>query len=428
MPRSRVSPSTDTRAAIATGSRRTSPRPTRLGGRGRLLSLGDQGLSSASNVLVVLVIARVYPAADFGRFAIAYSVLVLALALSRAYLGTRLSMTKTAQECRELCRTFAGAMLLLAVPLAGVVYLASTILSGGTSGLVWAVTCAAPLVCVQDLVRFGAIAADRPLAAFISDLVWFLLMAVVFVVPLQPGPLILMLWVGAIAAALCTGLLVAGMRPVFRGSLKRTLAWDPVAASIAWGALMAHGSLLAITSLTAFLLGPPAAAALRGASTLIGPINVLFGYINLALTPALLRRPRTADIPLAMRVAATMVVVACGWGIALVLLPDAWGHAALGETWTVTRHIMLITVVEYVGLSLASGSTLALKVRRKARVLVWQKAWTAVLSVGLAVVGILVFDDVAGAAAGLAVAGFAGAAIGWSGLLRTREGARATAR
>jgi O-antigen/teichoic acid export membrane protein len=389
--------------------------------------LFDQGLSSASSILVVLVIARVYPTAGFGRFAIAYSVLVLALALSRAYLGTRLSMTDTVEQCRELTRTFVGALLILALPVAGVVYLLSLAFAGASSGLIWAVTCATPLVLVQDLVRFGAIASNSPRAALVSDLVWFSLMAVVFLLPLGPGPLVLVLWVGAIAASLATGLVAARLKPLFRGSVQRALEWDAVAASMAWGALMAHGGQLAVTSIAALTLGPQAAAALRGASTLIGPLIVLFGYIDVALTPALLRRSRSGDIAYGTRIAVSMAVLAAGWGVALLLLPEDWGRAALGDSWTITSHIMLITIAEYIALSLASGSALALKVRRKARLLAWQKFWMAALSVGCAVVGIALFHDVAGIAAGLAVAGFAGAAIGWSGLLRDRGGPHALA-
>ena len=369
----------------------------------------------------MLVIARTYPTADFGHFAIAYSILVLILGLSRSYLGTQVSMSPDSNDCRELATRLLGGIMLLALPSAALVFGLATLITGGPAELLWVVAFAAPLVCAQDLVRFCSIAMGKPGSAFLSDLVWLALMALVFFLPLQPGLGILMSWLGAIAVSLGVGLVVSGLRPRFRGSLKKIFHWEPVAASMAWGSLMAQGSQLVITSVAATVVGPQAAAALRGASTLVGPVNVIFAYVNVAITPALMRRSRNADIRFARILTFAVATIASVWGLALLLLPDAWGTAALGASWPVTKSIIWVTAIQYVGLSLASGSTLALKVRRKAKILAWQKFIVAVLAIVLAIGGTLMLDDVIGAAAGLAVAGFVGAILGWSALLHAHR-------
>lgn len=402
--------------AVSTAEMLPARRVFRLG---RVIALGDQGLSSASSILVVLVIARVYPTADFGHFAIAYSVLVMSLALSRSYLGTQISMTTSAEEARTLGASFMGAMLLLGLPLAGGVFLVSVVLTGGGAGILVTVALAAPMTCLQDLVRFVSIASNRPIAALVSDLAWFAMMTMVFFLPLGPGALLLILWLGTVVFSFAVGLAVARLKPIFKGSLRRITQWDPISASMAWGAVLAHGAQVIITTAAAFIVGPQAAAALRGASTLIGPLSVIFAYVNLALTPAVLRRPRSTDLGSARRVTLAISSTAVCWGLLLAVLPDTLGTAALGDSWPITKSIVLLTATQYVFLAVASGSTLILKVRRKAKTLAWQKLVVALVSITLSILGCVLLDSVAGAALGLAISGVVSVVLSWTALFRT---------
>lgn len=384
----------------------------------RMIALGDQGLSSASSILVVLVIARVYPTADFGHFAIAYSVLVMSLALSRSYLGTQISMTTSTGEARRLGSGFMGALLILSLPLAGGVFMASFVLTGGGVGLLATVALAAPITCLQDLVRFVSIASNQPVAALLSDFVWFAMMTMVFFLPLHPGPILLILWFGTVVLSFAVGLAVARLKPIFKGSLRRIARWDPISASMAWGAVLAHGSQLIVTAAAAFIVGPQAAAALRGASTLIGPLNVIFAYVNLALTPTVLRRARSTDFASARRVTLAISLTAICWGVVLFALPDALGEAALGDSWAITKSIILLTASQYVFLAVASGSTLILKVRRRAKTLAWQKLVVALVGITLSIVGCALLNNVAGAAMGLAISGIVSGVLSWTALFR----------
>lgn len=406
---------TQTRGAVGTDDVPKVRAPFRLS---KFMRLGDQGLSSASSILVVLVIARVYPAADFGHFAIAYSVLAMSLALCRAYLGTQISMTVSAGDARALGANFMGAMLILGLPLAGSVFLASLVLTGGGTGILVTVSLAAPMTCLQDLVRFVSIASNQPVAALVSDFTWFTMMTVVFFLPLQPGPTLLILWIGTVILSFTVGLAVARLRPVFKGSLRRLMRWDSISASMAWGAGLAQGSQVIVTTAAAVIVGPQAAAALRGASTLIGPLNVIFAYVNIAVTPVVLRRPRNSHFSSARRVTVTITLTALGWGLVLAFLPNGLGEAALGASWSITKSIILLTASQYVFLAIASGPTLILKIRRKAKILAWQKLIVAAAGVTLSILGCVLLESVAGAALGLAISGFVSAVLSWSSLLR----------
>ena len=80
-----------TPAGDATTSTTTTP-GRRSAWRGRSLALVDQGFSSLSNVLAVFLVAQALGKDDFGRFSLAYAILVAVLGVSRSWFGTRLSL------------------------------------------------------------------------------------------------------------------------------------------------------------------------------------------------------------------------------------------------------------------------------------------------------------------------------------------------
>ncbi len=96
----------------------------------RAVSLGDQVLSSVSNVLAVILVARAVSAEDFGTFALGYSVMTLVLALTRSYFGTRVSLATDRVRARSHTRDLAGALVIIAVPMALVVFVVSRIAAG----------------------------------------------------------------------------------------------------------------------------------------------------------------------------------------------------------------------------------------------------------------------------------------------------------
>jgi hypothetical protein len=181
----------------------------------RTVTLLDQVLSSVSNVLAVLLVARALHPADFGRFALGYAVLTLALTLSRAYFGTRVSLAPDRATARRLTAAIAAGLLMLSPVLVLVVLGLSVLTAGNQSmGLFLIIAFASPVVLVQDIVRAGSAASGEPGAALLSDGVWVAVMAAPFALRLHLGPTAaLALWGLAALAALVVALGTYRLRP-----------------------------------------------------------------------------------------------------------------------------------------------------------------------------------------------------------------------
>src|SRR5512132_4343544 len=116
------------------------------------VGLVDQGMSSLSNVLAVIMVAQSLSASAFGAFSVAYAVLIFLLTLSRSYFGTLLTLTDTRAAARDRAGAPLGALLVLAPVLTLATGGIGLLLSNKSDfSIVIVVALAAPLVCLQDL-------------------------------------------------------------------------------------------------------------------------------------------------------------------------------------------------------------------------------------------------------------------------------------
>ena len=137
------------------------------------IGLVDQGMSSLSNVLAVIMVAQSLSAPAFGSFSVTYAVLIFLLTLSRSYFGTQLTLTDSHAAAWERASSALGAVLLLAPVLVVATGGIGLLLSNQTDfAIAIAVAVAAPLVCLQDLLRYVAVAVGSPHVALASDTVW----------------------------------------------------------------------------------------------------------------------------------------------------------------------------------------------------------------------------------------------------------------
>jgi O-antigen/teichoic acid export membrane protein len=202
-----------------------------------LNALLDQAASSASNVLALVLLARALDADTFGRFSLGYAVLVLVLSLTRAALGTRITLTPDHDHAHRVTAGVLGALTLLAVPTAAVVTGAGLLLtSGHDPALQLLVGLATPVVCAQDVLRFGAVAAGRPGVALVSDLSWLALVGVALLLRTDSRTTLLV-WAGGAALALVVALVGLRTRPDTRAGrdllVRLARREDPLAASLA---------------------------------------------------------------------------------------------------------------------------------------------------------------------------------------------------
>ncbi len=391
--------------------------------RPRLIGLADQVLSSVGNVLAVVLIARSVSADEFGRFSLMYTVLILVLAVSRSFFGVRISLAQSADEARTVTSRLTGSLVLLALPLALIVALTGLFLvPGGDPALLAVMAVATPVVCIQDALRFGAVASGRPSAAFLSDLVWVAIIGAAFLYSGDMTPsLVISIWLGAATVALATASLAMWIGPDIRGGLGDLRTRFLVGESRAFGAAVTFGSNLVVVTAAAYLVAEAAAGSLRGASTLMGPVNVLLAYLHLVVTPVVARMSRRDIVRACALLATGMTVIVGMWGAVLLLVPTAWGEIALGATWRGTRAVLPYTVVEYLLIGLTTPAVIGLTVRGEARRLFQQKLVMSVVTVLAGIVVLLLWRTAEAAAAAFAFAALLSAVIAWQAL-RDPEG------
>lgn len=383
--------------------------------------LVDQALSSVSNLLAVVLVARVLSPAEFGYFALAYAILTLTLGLSRAYFGSRISLAPNAQEARRVTTALVAGMLVLS-PLVVLVVLAvaSAATSGQAALTVLIVALATPVVCIQDALRFGAVAGGRPSVALVSDAVWIVAMLLPFLLSSDlTAPAALTLWAGAAFAALLVALVGFGERPRLRAGLAELRRREAVASALTLGAVATTAATLLVLLVVTRVLGPASTGSLRGASTAMGPVNVLFAFTAVGLTPVLVRRARGGDRRFCALVGATTVALVLLWGLVLLLLPSSLGAAAFGESWPGIRSVLAWTVGEYVWIAVGAAAVLGLKVRQRARGLIATRAGTAALTVLAGSTAAMALGQVQAVAAAFALSAAAGAVTAWWMLLRS---------
>ena len=138
-------------------------------------ALADQVLSSATNFLLGLIVARTVGPRDLGGFSLAYATFTFSLGAVRAIAGELLVVRHTAVpagEWRDGVKRAAGTALMAGI-LVGIGCVIAGVAVGELSRtLLCIVGICLPFLLVQDVWRFAFFAQGRGRAAFLNDLVW----------------------------------------------------------------------------------------------------------------------------------------------------------------------------------------------------------------------------------------------------------------
>jgi O-antigen/teichoic acid export membrane protein len=350
----------------------------------------DQVLSSVSNAVVVFAVARAGRAAEFGHAALMFSIVAAAIGIARGAIGTPLLLSggQDPARIRRESRSAAAAAMTFGGAVAVVTVGASIAVHAPGLGLAFAVS--APLVLAQDALRFVGITLGEPQIALASDAVWTLgALALLGLTWLEPGRITAaaLVWgwgAGALAALL---LLCVALRltPAWLGLIRWWRPGGRMRVRFALDSGLEQTTVIAVISISTIAAGPVAAAALRGAATLLGPFAILLSAFTLvaipeasrahATAPALWRRLRALTLPAS--VAALIIGIGCGF------VPDRWGVLALGETWSHSAAVLPWLGVEYAALCWAGAAYNIFRYRRQTRGLVVGRAAQAVLTIVL---------------------------------------------
>ncbi|MER5414206.1 hypothetical protein [Streptomyces virginiae] len=383
-------------------------------GLAAVASVLDQAASSATNILVLVLAARLSSASGFADFSMVYVTFSVLLGLNMAYVGQSLVLEKGERlgaECRSAVGFTAAGSAAVGVLLAAV----GLALPGATGTAFLALGLVLPLVLLQDGLRYCFSALRAPERALAADALR--LVCVVAALALQPegasaGRLVLA-WGLSALPALALGLwllrpYVRGARADLRPYLRRGHLGQRFVVEFAVGN---GSSQLAVLGLGVFAT-PLAVGALRGATTLFGPLNVLFNSAN-AFGPPVLGRlgGKRATVRATAALGLVLAAVGAGWATALYLLPDRLGRELLGDTWAGASALLPATGAQYAVMGLGTCALLTLRVLAPKATLSLQVVFS-LLSVGLLLGGYAVWG-VAGAAWGLAAGSALKALAAW---------------
>ncbi|MFD4932936.1 hypothetical protein [Streptomyces virginiae] len=383
-------------------------------GLAAVASVLDQAASSATNILVLVLAARLSSASGFADFSMVYVTFSVLLGLNMAYVGQSLVLEKGERlgaECRSAVGFTAAGSAAVGVLLAAV----GLALPGATGTAFLALGLVLPLVLLQDGLRYCFSALRAPERALAADALR--LVCVVAALALQPegasaGRLVLA-WGLSALPALALGLwllrpYVRGARADLRPYLRRGHLGQRFVVEFAVGN---GSSQLAVLGLGVFAT-PLAVGALRGATTLFGPLNVLFNSAN-AFGPPVLGRlgGKRATVRATAALGLVLAAVGAGWATALYLLPDRLGRELLGDTWAGASALLPATGAQYAVMGLGTCALLTLRMLAPKATLSLQVVFS-LLSVGLLLGGYAVWG-VAGAAWGLAAGSALKALAAW---------------
>jgi hypothetical protein len=315
----------------------------------------DQVLSSASNALMVFVLAQVSSAGQFGIIGLLISVLAFCITLDRGALGTPLLLTSNLtnrQIVAESDYALTGSLYTGAV--GGFLILTlGAVCHHPWIGLAFAV--ALPVVLAQDVLRLSAIALSRPGLAVVADALWAAPILGIFVANLfgvrESAEFSLYLW--AFSGLVSAGILAFQLRITPHHA--RILDWWRTD----WPARLRFGSVYALGQIGAVFVtlsavttaGSVAAAGIRGAATLFGPIATLLSALPTVFVPHAVRTGNTVGdqwrlVSRTSVATSALTVVATG---CLIAVPTRVGAAILGASWPET-----LSVLPYIGVSAAA--------------------------------------------------------------------------
>lgn len=370
----------------------------------------DQIFSSASNGLILLALAVVSDAAEFGQLSVVFTVFAAGVGLLRGALGTPLLLV--ADRGLEYVRT-QGRHAVAAALLAGLVVGAAIVAYGlaDRDSALWVVGLGVPLLMVQDVIRYVAIAAGQAVKAVIWDGLWFLGSAAALLAtwssPDSITPLILVAgWVG-LGGLACFGAGVAmRVTPRFRG----VTGWlrEDGRHRLLFGidAGLEQVGVLLVLLITAAIIDDAGAGALRGSAAMLAPFAILTAAIPLVVIPESKRQGREGHQTWAVLLKIALITGGSVFlvGLAALFVPEWVGRLVLGDTFAGARPVLTVMACEYAIGAVLYGLATYLRALKRSGDLVRLKSAHLLLTVAGATLAALIFHSAVAVALGLVTA------------------------
>jgi O-antigen/teichoic acid export membrane protein len=383
--------------------------------------IGDQALSSVTNFALSILVARNVSAGEFGAFTLAFATYLIFLTISRSLTTEPLTIrysTATTDDWRRGVAAATGSAVVLGVAAGAVIAVVGLVMGGSVGSVLVVVGLTLPGLLLQDAWRFAFFAAKRGGSALANDLVWAVVLFAVLVVAAQLTTLTattsVLIWSGGAAVAAAFG--VAQSRVLPRPGLALHWwreHWDLVP-RLTTEAIVLSGAQPLTLFVVGGVAGLAATGAVRAGQVLMNALHVLSHGLQLSAVPEATRlgaRSTRSLLRFCLLISGGIAVVAAGWTTVLLLLPDQWGEALLGDTWSDARTVVLPLGVVAMTRGFQAGGLIGLRARAATRRSLWARSVSSALLLVGGVGGALI-DSATGAAWGMAVAAVIGT-IGW---------------
>jgi O-antigen/teichoic acid export membrane protein len=334
--------------------------------------LGDQLLSSVTNFLLGLLVARSVGPRDLGAFSLAYATFTLSLGGARAIVGELLVVRHSAvpeDEWRYGVKRAAGTALMAGVVVGGGCLVASAVVGGSLGVVLTIVGISLPGLLMQDAWRFSLFARSRGSAAFLNDLVWAVAMFAAFVLlrlaDRSSVAWFTFAWAGAGLVAAAVGLIQVRVLP---SGPAASIRWLRLHRDLAPRFLAEFALASGVTNVTLFgmgiVMGLAQLGRLRAGQIALGPLNVLFTGAGLVATPEgvrLLRESPRRLVHGCRWMSVVMVSGALAWAVVVLSLPRSVGELVLGANWQGARSLLVPLSIGAVGFGSAFGAWAGLR-------------------------------------------------------------------
>jgi O-antigen/teichoic acid export membrane protein len=360
--------------------------------------VADQIVSSATNFLLGIGVARSVGVEEFGAFSIAYATYTLTLGAARALILEPLVVRFSASsndEWRHAVAAGGGTSVLFGVAVGAAMIVASSFSSQELGIALLLIGIALPGLLLQDAWRFAFFAQRRGDLAFWNDLIW--------AACLVPGAIVLVLLHSQSVAGLITVWALSGWAAAVAGFLQSRVRPRTREAR---GWLHRHGDLayrffgeFLISSgagyLSVVLVGTLASLTdvgrlAAGQMIVLGPLNILFLGAGLMAVPETAKLLSTSLDRMTEGVRLISLLLALGagmWVSTAWLLPPWVGFALLGENWSGGRSLLGPMAVAATAIALSYGAMTGLRTLAAARLSLRARILDAVVTLSLTAAG-----------------------------------------
>jgi O-antigen/teichoic acid export membrane protein len=389
----------------------------RLGAE-NLLGLSDQILISLSNFATMIVVARALPPRGFGVFSLAYAALIFANNLQGALLTQPhnvLGAALSGSEYRRYTTGTAVAQLVFTAALASVctcAYVTGHLLNLSGAGILLPLALALVAWQLQEFTRRVLYTERRLAAAVFNDAVSYGAQAVALIVLWRIGRMTAQNAITVVAATCLIASIIGYIQT--RTSFQRTFNPGSIRANWNTGKWLGAATIGSYAStqlyvyLAAAMIGAGAVGILTAAETLLRPVGVLLNFLETALPTRLAHVAHGAgpdELHDQITTLTTRIGVLCGaYCVAVAVVADpamrfAYGPQYAGFPWVVRLLAAYYFVSAFVRLA-----SVALRVVRATRSIFVAQAYASVISLAGGWT-LIALGGVAGAAAGMVIAG-----------------------